>query len=177
MLSSPCKTSLPKFKPELTREGIVGWKCPLFLCMLSCAVSHSARKSRVDRMDSLPKAQLYPDSGCSWQGTWTWRPPLHTFLSSLERNLLEVHVPKCFAVQKPPVAQWSHRRPATMLHHSTVSSAYFPKKMSFSYCATCVSLSLLLTTSQIQAHIRNIKDMVFLSVSWIQLTAKRTKSP
>lgn len=107
-LSSPCKSSLPSFKPERTREGAAGWKCPLFFCMDYCAVSHSVRRKQLSRaqgLDSLPEAQLYPDlccpcSGRCWLRTWSWRPPSHTFLPSLERKLHKARVPECFVVQK-----------------------------------------------------------------------------
>lgn len=52
-----------------------------------------------------------------------------------------------------------------MLHHSTVSLAYFPKEVSLSYCATRVSLSPPLTTAQIQTRIKDLKDMMSVSVS------------
>ena len=51
-----------------------------------------------------------------------------------------------------------------MVHHGTASLAYFPKEMSLSYCAMRVSLSPPLTTGQIQTHVRDLKDMTFVSV-------------
>lgn len=100
--SSPCKSRLPRFKPEQTREGAEGWKCPLFLCMDYCAVSHSARRKQLSMargMDSVPEAQLHPDLRCPalWLLLAGDATILHTFLPSSEKKQPEAQVPKCFA--------------------------------------------------------------------------------
>jgi len=66
-LSSPSKSSLPRFKPELAREGTEGWKCSLSLSTGCCAGSHSARRKQLSRapgVASLLEAQLCPELCC-----------------------------------------------------------------------------------------------------------------